>query len=105
MLKYITITLLLGITFLGAENLQEVSMVQTRQSSLDLQQLANQKEALALKLESIKLQKKIIEIQNFIEKDKLEKQERAERKAALLKLKSDLRRKRYNQSFLSAYRR
>lgn len=104
MLKYITITLLLGITFLGAENLQEVSMVQTRQSSLDLQQLANQKEALALKLESIKLQKKIIEIQNFIEKDKLEKQERAERKAALLKLKSDLRRKRY-QGLLSSYRR
>jgi len=104
MLKYITITLLLGITFLSAENLQEVSMVQTRQSSLDLQQLANQKEALALKLESIKLQKKIIEIQNFIEKDKLEKQERAERKAALLKLKSDLRRKRY-QGLLSSYRR
>ena len=105
MLKYITITLLLGITFLGAENLQEVSMVQTRQSSLDLQQLANQKEALALKLESIKLQKKIIEIQNFIEKDKLEKKERAERKAALIKLKNDLRRNRYNQSVYNAYGR
>jgi len=100
MLKYMAFTLVLGMTFLGAENVQELS---TKPSSQSLQQLENQREALELKLESYKLKKRIIEIQNFIEKDKLEKEERAERKAALMKLKSDLRKKRYNRELLSSY--
>ena len=103
MFKYMAFVLVLGISFLGAENVQELSTAHSRQSSHELQQLENQREALELKLESYKLKKRIIEIQNFIEKDKLEKKERAERKAALIKLKNDLRRNRYKRRVFNTY--
>ena len=103
MFKYMAFILVLGISFLGAENVQKFSTVHGRQSSHELQQLENQREALELKLESYKLKKRIIEIQNFIEKDKLEKKERAERKAALIKLKNDLRRNRYKRRVFNTY--
>ena len=105
MFKYMAFILVLGISFLGAENIQEHATVQSRQSSQDLQQLENQREALELKLESYKLKKRIIEIQNFIEKDKTEKKERAEREVALRKLKRDLKKNRYNRTVLNSYGR
>jgi len=81
MLKYITILIVLGISFTYAE-------------TINLDKLKTEKQALLLKLENYSLKKKIIEIQNFIEKDKLKKEKRKKREKALLRLKNDLRRNR-----------
>jgi len=69
----------LGISFIHAE-------------TINLDKLKAEKQALLLKLENYSMQKKIIEIQNFIEKDKLKKEKKREREKALLRLKNDLRR-------------
>jgi len=79
-MRYIFLLLFMGISFINAENVQ------------DLEKLKVEKQALELKLEAYTLKKKIIELENFIEKDKIEKEERIEREKALKKLKSDLKR-------------
>ena len=81
MLKYLTILTFIGISFIHAE-------------TINLDKLKAEKQALLLKLENYSLKKKIIEIQNFIEKDKLKKEKRKKREKALLRLKNDLRRNR-----------
>ena len=81
MLKYLIILMFIGISFMYAE-------------TINLDKLKAEKQALLLKLENYSLKKKIIEIQNFIEKDKLKKEKRKKREKALLRLKNDLRRNR-----------
>jgi hypothetical protein len=84
--KYITIIVFLGLSILGAEE-------QKVEKQPNLVQLKAQKEALKLKLEAYALKKKIIEMENFFEKNRVEKKEREERERALIKLKRDLRSK------------
>jgi len=60
-------------------------------SSQDIEKLEAEKKVLELQLEAYALKKKIIEIEKFIEKEKLEKKARVEREKALIKLKNDLR--------------
>lgn len=79
MLKYIIISMFVGISFIYADNIQS------------LEQLRAEKEALILKLEVYDLKQKIIERQNFIENDKLAKEKNRNRENALVRLKNDLR--------------
>ena len=79
MLKYIIISVFIGISFIHADNIQ----------SLD--KLEVEKQALLLKLETYVLKKQIIEMENFIANDKLEKEKKVEREKALIRLKNDLR--------------
>ena len=79
MLKYIIISMFIGINFIYADNIQS------------LEQLRAEKEVLILKLEVYDLKQKIIERQNFIENDKLTKEKKRNRANALVRLKSDLR--------------
>jgi len=79
MLRYVIITIFIGMSFIHAENLP------------NLEKLKAEKEALVLKLESYSLKKKIIEIENFIENDKIQKEKRVERERALMQFKSALR--------------
>ena len=79
MLKYLTILMFIGISFMYAE-------------TINLDKLKAEKQALLLKLENYSIKKKIIEIQNFIENDKLKKEKRMKREKALIHLKNDLRR-------------
>jgi hypothetical protein len=69
----------IAISFIHADNIQ----------SLD--KLEAEKQVLVLKLESYALRKKILEMKNFIENDKLDKERRIEREKALIRLKNDLR--------------
>jgi len=69
----------MGISFIHADNIQ----------SFD--KLKAEKEALVLKLEAYALKKQIIEIENFLANDKLEKEKKIEREKALIRLKNDLR--------------
>jgi hypothetical protein len=82
MLKYIFITLVIGIGFLNAGNVQNI------------ENLKAEKKALELKLEAYALKKKIIEMEMFFEKAELEKQKKIDREKALIRLKNDLQTKR-----------
>jgi len=90
MLKYLLILLFIGISFVNAENIQT------------LEKLKTTKQALELKLEAYILQKKIIEVESFLEQKRIEKENRVEREAALIKLKADLKRNRERQIFARA---
>lgn len=79
MLKYLIVSMLIGVNTIHATNVQ------------NLDKLEAEKKALVLKLEAYTIQKKIIEMENFIEQDKVEKEKVREREKALLQLKSDLR--------------
>jgi len=79
MLKYLVISMVIGISFLNAENIQNI------------EKLKAEKEALVLKLEAYSLKKKIIEMQNFIENDRLEKEKKLARERALISFKNALR--------------
>ena len=79
MLKYIVVSMLLGISLIYAENNQT------------LNKLEAENQALLLKLESYALKKQIIEMKNFIENDKIEKEKKVEREKALIRLRNDLR--------------
>ena len=79
MLKYIIISMFIGISFIHADNIQ------------NLDKLKAEKQALVLKLEAYALKKQIIEMENFIANDKLVKEKRIEREKALVRLKNDLR--------------
>lgn len=94
MLKKITICLFIGISFIYADNTQ------------NLEKLRVEKEALLLKLEVYELQQKIIETKNFIENDKIQKEKKRNREDALIRLKNDLRLSRNNRRYghLSAAR-
>ena len=81
MFKYLYLTVFLGLSLIIA----------AEQSNLD--RLKVEKQALKLKLETYTLKKKIIEMENFFEKNRVEKKEREERERALIKLKRDLRSK------------
>jgi len=81
MFKYLYLTVFLGLSL----------MIAAEQSNLD--RLKVEKQALKLKLETYTLKKKIIEMENFFEKNRVEKKEREERERALIKLKRDLRSK------------
>lgn len=78
------LSMLIGIGFSHADNVQ----------TLDKLQAENQ--ALLLKLEAYSLKKKIIEMQNFIANDKLQKERKIERDKALVQLRKDLRASRRN---------
>lgn len=78
MLKYMLIPLVIGTGFLNAGNVQNIEILEA------------EKRALELKLEAYSLKKKIIELENFFEKDKMKKEERIERERALIQLKHDL---------------
>ena len=69
----------IGISFLNADSIQ------------NLEKLKAEKQALVLKLEAYSLKKKIIEMQNFIENDKLQKEKKIERERALIRFKNELR--------------
>jgi len=79
MLRYFIITVFIGMSFTYADNVQS------------LEQLKAEKEALVLKLEAYSLQKKIIEMENFIESEKLKKEKKLERERALIRFKNELR--------------
>ena len=85
MSKYILLFILLGISSVSAENVK------------NLQKLESEKKALELKLQAYTLKKKIIEMENFLKKDKLEKEEKIARKRALIKFKNDLRANRHRR--------
>jgi len=80
MLKYLAVVLFIGIVFVHAETVNNID------------NLKAEKQVLLLKLESYQLKKKIIEIQNFIENNRLQKEKRIKRELALIRLKNDLRR-------------
>jgi len=82
MVKYIITMVFVGISFIHADSIQ------------NLEKLKAEKQALVLKLETYSLKKKIIEMKNFIENDKLRKEKKIERERALTRLKNDLRAKR-----------
>jgi len=86
MFKYLYLTVFLGLSLIIA----------AEQSNLD--RLKVEKQALKLKLETYTLKKKIIEMENFFEKNRVEKKEREERERALIKLKRDLRSKRRHRA-------
>ena len=79
MLKYIVVSMFIGIRFMHADTLA------------NLDKLEAEKQALILKLEAFSLKKKIIEIEIFIEHEKLKKEKKVEREKALIRLKHDLR--------------
>jgi len=79
MVKYIITMVFIGISFLSADSIQ------------NLEKLKAEKQALVLKLEAYSLKKKIIEMQNFIENDKLQKEKKIERERALIRFKNELR--------------
>jgi len=79
MLRYLMITIFIGMSFLQAENLPNI------------EKLKAEKEALVLKLEAYALKKKIIEMEKFIESEKLKKEKRIERERALMRFKQALR--------------
>ena len=81
MFKYLYLTIFLGLSL----------MIASEQPNLD--RLKVEKQALQLKLEAYALKKKIIEMENFFKKNRVEKKEREERERALIKLKRDLRTK------------
>ncbi len=85
MTKSILLFLLLGVSSLSAENVK------------NLQKLESEKKALELKLQAYTLKKKIIEMENFFKKEKLEKEEKIARKRALIKFKNDLRANRHRR--------
>lgn len=84
MLKYMIIFVFIGVSFLGAENINNIDKLEA------------EKYALQLKLEAYTLKKKIIELEKFIEEDKMKKEEKIEREHALIRLKNDLRANRHN---------
>lgn len=79
MLKYLLMTLMIGIGFLNAADIQNIETLKA------------EKEALELKLETYTIKKKILEIEMFFEKTKAAKEELIEREKALVRLKNDLR--------------
>jgi len=79
MLRYIIVAVLIGVSFLQADSIQ------------NLEKLKAEKEALVLKLEAYSLKKKIIEMKNFIENDKIRKKRKIEREKALVRFKNALR--------------
>lgn len=87
MLKHITIGLFIGISFIYADNTQNI------------EKLRVEKEALLLKLEVYELQQRIIETKNFIENDKIQKEKKRNRDDALIRLKNDLRLSRNNRRY------
>ena len=89
MLKYILIPLVIGIGFLNADAIQS------------LEKLEAEKKALELKLEAYTLKKKIIEIEIFFEKTRIERKEQVDREKALIQLKNDLaaKRNRHNSNY------
>lgn len=84
MLRYIGMTLLIGMSLLHANSAQEI------------QKLEAEKKVLELKLEAYALKKKIIEMEKFLEQEQSEKKAKAEREKALIQLKNDLRANRDN---------
>ena len=83
MLKYIIISVFVGISFIHADNIQ------------NLDKLEVERQALILKLETVALKKQIIEMENFIENEKLKKEEKIEREKALIRFKNELRASRH----------
>ena len=79
MLKYIVVSMFMGISFVHAENIE------------NLAKLKAEKQALVLKLEAYALKKQIIEMENFIENEKLKKEKKIEREKALIRFKNDLK--------------
>lgn len=84
MLKYMVMTLVIGMSLLQAGNAQEI------------QKLEAEKKVLELKLEAYALKKKIIEMEKFLEQEQSERKAKVEREKALIKLKNDLRANRDN---------
>ncbi|CAA6816128.1 MAG: Unknown protein [uncultured Sulfurovum sp.] len=78
------IVLIIGIGFLNADDIQNI------------EKLKAEKKVLELKLEAYTIKKKIIEMEMFFEKNRVEKEEKVERENALIQLKNDLRAKRRN---------
>jgi len=85
MLKHLILTVIIGLSFLSAGDVQNIKKLQV------------EKQELQLKLEAYALKKKIIELENFIEQDKVEKEEKAERERALIQFKNDLRANRHKR--------
>ncbi len=96
MLKNITIVMIIGINLIHAENIQAID------------KLEKDNQILSLQLESIALKKQIIEMQNFIENDKLKKEKEIRHESAIAKFRNELRasRNRARRTHLSydAYR-
>jgi hypothetical protein len=84
MLKYMVMTLVIGMSLLQAGNAQEI------------QKLEAEKKVLELKLEAYALKKKIIEMEKFLEQEQSERKAKVEREKALIQLKNDLRANRNN---------
>jgi hypothetical protein len=91
MLKYIVVSMLIGISFIHADTIP------------NLDKLKAEKQALILKLEAYSLKKKIIQMENFITNDKLQKERKIEREKALVRLKNDLRANRGKVKYLGVH--
>jgi len=85
MWKRLILTTVIGLSFLSAADAENIEKLQV------------EKQALKLKLEAYALKKKIIELENFIEQDKVKKEEKAERARALIQFKNDLRANRHKR--------
>ncbi len=79
MLKYITIFMFIGISLIHAENIQTLNKLET------------ENQVLALQLEAIALKKQIIEMENFIESDKLKKKTHLKHAKAIIQFRNELR--------------
>jgi len=79
MLKYITILMFIGINLIHAENIQPIN------------KLEKDNQILSLQLEAIALKKQIIEMQNFIDHDKLKKEKQSRHEMAIAKFRNELR--------------
>lgn len=99
MFKYITMFMLIGINLLSAENIQATQVTQS------INKLEANNQILALQLEAIELKKRIIEMENFIEKNQLKKERESKRASAIARFRSELRasRNRSRQRQVSNY--
>ena len=87
-MKNSIISLLIIVSFSCAGNIQSID------TNKSVEELKFKKEALELQLEAYKLKKKLIEMEKFFEKERLDKKERFEHEKALVKFKHELRTKR-----------
>ena len=71
-------------SFLYADN------IQSSEAGQSVQVLESEKKALELKLEAYQLKKKLIELEKFFERERLEQKENIEHEKALLKFKHEL---------------
>ena len=94
-MKNLVMILFLISSFLYAESIQRKEVPQS------VKVLESEKKALELKLEAYQLKKKLIELEKFFERERLEQKEHIEHEKALMKFKHELRTKRKRVNYIS----